>query len=295
MTQKNILLSVVVVLVLLVGFNIYRGHHLNKTVRKDQVAGPHDELPKADQPIAKPDPKDLALIDQYSDQIKKGSNDAMYYYERARIYQKLKQYNSAILDYDVAIKLTPDSANAYFSRGLTYYEESRIKEALSDFDTAVKLNPKDPHILNTRGLVHSDQSEFDQALADFNQALKLDPNYGSALFNRGTVYERQQKYKEALADYDASIKNNKADTDTESPDAVTERLLEAYYRRAIVNLDLNDVNSAMRDVNFVIEHNPKIAKAFKLRSVIYGKTGNTAAAAEDEATSENLNLENLMR
>lgn len=295
MTKKNIILAIVAGLIILVGVNIYRGYHVNKPVIKNQVAVKNDELPKADQPIDKPDPKDLALIDQYTDQIKKGGDDATYYYERARVYQKLKQYSSAILDYSVAIKLTPDSANAYFSRGLAYYEQSRLKEAISDFDQAIQLNPKDPHSLNTRGLARIDQRDFDQALADFNKALTIEPNYGSALFNRGTIYERQKKYKEALADYDEAIKNNKPDTDSENPDAVTQRLLEAYYRRAVVNLDLNDLNSAMRDINFVIEHNPKMAKAFKLRSVIYGKTGNTAAAAEDESTSENLNLENLMR
>lgn len=297
MNKNKLIIYIVAAVLILIIVNIYRGYHSSKP---NKSAHPTDTsnsgIPKSTQAHKSTiDPKDEALIKHYTEELTKDTDRAMNYYQRALVYQKIKQYNLAILDYNNAIKLTPESSNAYFNRGLTYYQAMQLDAALDDFTQALTINPKDMHIYNARGLVYSDQGEFDKALDDFNQALILDPSYASAMFNRATIYERKQKYQDALADYDNAIKNNKAELENEDPEAIKARLIEAYYRRGIINLALNDLNAAMRDVNFVIENNPNLAKAFKLRATIYGKQGNTGAASSDEATAENLNIEGLMR
>jgi len=297
LNKKNLMIYAVIGIAVLVTVNIFRGHSFssNKTTHPETKKS---ELPKADEKSPDEfaiDQRDKELIQHYTEELKKGTDDASNFYQRALIYQKTKQYNFAIQDFTQAIKITPDSANAYFSRGLTYFAAKQFDDAIADFSKAISLKPDDMHIYNARGLVYAEQANSENALSDLSQALTLDPTYASACFNRGAVYERQQKYKEALADYDCAVNNNKAETENEDPKAVSDRLIEAYYRRAIINLELADLNAAMRDVNYAIEHNPKLAKAFKLRATIYGKQGNTGAAASDEATADNLGLENLMR
>ena len=299
---KKLVYIIAAVVICLVAFNMVRSHYSNQphkiapepqvdtTVHKSEALKPEETL----NPAAH-DPKNLELVQHYTDEINKVSTDATNYYLRALTYHKMQQYSAAIQDFDAAIKITPGSANAFFGRGLTYYAQKAFDKAADDFSQAIKLTPKDPHIYNARGVVYVDQNKADLAISDFNQAITIDPTYGSAYFNRGTAYEQQKNSKLALESYSKAIENNKAEVDQEDPAAVTHRLIEAYYRRAIVELDLNDANAALKDINLVIEQDPKSGKAFKLRSAINEKLGNTAAAISDQSTADTLSIESMMK
>ncbi|MDE0086865.1 MAG: tetratricopeptide repeat protein, partial [Candidatus Poribacteria bacterium] len=51
----------------------------------------------------------------------------------------LGQYESAIMDFDTAIRLDPDHANAYFIRGGGKMVLGETREAKQDWKTALKL------------------------------------------------------------------------------------------------------------------------------------------------------------
>lgn len=238
---------------------------------------------------------DSDLISMYNSQILKNPRDGNSYYQLGLIYQKKGQYNAAIDNYTRAISVAPDSANALYNRGLCYEKRLEHDNAIKDYDAAIKIKGDDPRIYNARGLAQVEKKNLVAAESDYQKAITIDPGYSQAYFNRGTLYERQKKYKEAVEEYSKAIEFNKPDNDpTNDVDEIT-RKLESYYRRSMMYLALNQTDTALKDVNYVIQEDPQNPKAYRLRAAIYSKTGNSGAAATDEVTAQNLGLENMLQ
>ena len=53
-------------------------------------------------------------------------------------------FESAIADYDEAIRLDPKFAKSYYNRGVAREKKSNLVEALSDFEAYAQLVPSDP-------------------------------------------------------------------------------------------------------------------------------------------------------
>ena len=64
------------------------------------------------------------------------------YNNRGIVRYDLKDYTSAILDYDKAIELSPKDGDAYFNRGLCKYMLKDYKGAISNLKKAIKLKQK---------------------------------------------------------------------------------------------------------------------------------------------------------
>jgi len=71
-------------------------------------------------------------------------NLTIVYYNRGTAYAKMGQYDRAIDDFDMAIKLNPRDASAYYyyNRRLAYEKLGREK-AIADFQEAIELRPGD--------------------------------------------------------------------------------------------------------------------------------------------------------
>jgi len=61
------------------------------------------------------------------------------YYDRARCYENLKDYDKAILDYSNILKLDPDADEAYLLRGQCKAAQGRWQAAIDDYDLSIKL------------------------------------------------------------------------------------------------------------------------------------------------------------
>jgi tetratricopeptide (TPR) repeat protein len=60
---------------------------------------------------------------------------------RAAAYDRLQQYDRAIADYDVALRLDPTQADAFNHRGEVWRKKGDRPRALADFGAAIRLNP----------------------------------------------------------------------------------------------------------------------------------------------------------
>ena len=61
------------------------------------------------------------------------------YDSRGNNYNKLKNYQLAIEDFNKAIQLAPNNANAYNNRGLAYFMHGNNKQGCSDVQKACSL------------------------------------------------------------------------------------------------------------------------------------------------------------
>ncbi|SPR06666.1 TPR repeat-containing protein 08 [Orientia tsutsugamushi str. Gilliam] len=62
------------------------------------------------------------------------------YFNKWNSFFKLRKYQEAIKNYDVAIKCNPYSAEAYNSKGIALYELGRQQEAMESCNMAIKYD-----------------------------------------------------------------------------------------------------------------------------------------------------------
>jgi tetratricopeptide (TPR) repeat protein len=128
-------------------------------------------------------------IDYITGQIRANPGDWAKYVWRANVWLKRKEFDTAIADYNEAIRLNPGSAGvAYQGRGRAWRDKKDYDKAIADCNEAIRLDPGYAHAYNGRGNAWSAKKDYDKAIADYNEAIRLDPGYVHAYFNRGVAF-----------------------------------------------------------------------------------------------------------
>ena len=73
--------------------------------------------------------------------------------------------------------LAIDSANvhAFHNRGISYDKLGEFEKAIVDFDTVIAMEPTNSVAYFNRGSTYDSMGMHDHAVADFGRALELDP------------------------------------------------------------------------------------------------------------------------
>jgi tetratricopeptide (TPR) repeat protein len=103
------------------------------------------------------------------------------------------------------ILLDPQNDGAFVNRGIAYRHHGDIESAIRDYDEAIRLNPRAADAFNNRGNAFRDREQFERAMADYDEALRLDPDYAHAYNNRGVIFLETGDLDRALADFDKAI------------------------------------------------------------------------------------------
>jgi tetratricopeptide (TPR) repeat protein len=69
--------------------------------------------------------------------------EAMSHHQRGMALYELKNYDSALDDFNAAIRLTPDDAVLHNWRGLVYEAKGDSTRAIADYDAVLRVNPND--------------------------------------------------------------------------------------------------------------------------------------------------------
>jgi tetratricopeptide (TPR) repeat protein len=104
--------------------------------------------------------------------------------QRGIAYSDKKDYESAIADYNEAIRLNPQDAKAFYDRGNAWRGKGDLNHAIADYAEAIRLDPNHTNSYNNRGSLWNAKGDPDRAIADLNEAIRLDPNYANPYNNR---------------------------------------------------------------------------------------------------------------
>lgn len=180
-----------------------------------------------------------------------------------------KDYNSALEDMNVAIRLQPKFAGLYINRAFLRYNLDDYFGAMADYDYALQLEPLNQTALFNRGLLLTEVSANDRALDDFTRVIELDPDDYRALYNRALIYRNKGDYRAGIADIDRVI-----DAFPDFPGG--------YYMRSELKRQLNDLRGAERDYNRAIA----LAKAAQPVKTEEGQAAAAGEAKEDDIPAE---------
>lgn len=142
--------------------------------------------------------------------VNQNSSVARGYSARSVIFRMLKQYQDAVNDLSLAIKLEPTDSLYYFKRGDLYQNifSGKSDAALSDFNKAINLGFNNYEVFKSRGDIFKSQNKFKQAEEDYNKAIVLmkEKEGVAEIYRlRAQVYAAMEQYDMALTDYDKAI------------------------------------------------------------------------------------------
>ena len=207
--------------------------------------------------------------------VRPGTLSAEDYILRGNAYFKVGEYDNAVKEYSVAIRMMPAGAGPYVNRGVAYGAKGDDGRAIEDYDEAIKVDSRAIFAYNNRGIWYFHKGENNRAIEDFNKAIQVAPRYANAYSNRGNVYLRKGEYDRSIHDYDAAI-------------SLAPSKPFAYSSRALAHALIGNAHEAQQDATKAIEILRKgiaahdvLGSAYACRSVAHAVLGNQAEAQRD--------------
>lgn len=207
---------------------------------------------------------------------------AFAYQMRGFAYRIKRQFDTAIADLDLGIRLYPSESRLFLGRGRAHWAKGEKEQALSDFDLAVSVEPLSFGTYQLRANFYFDEGQRDRALVDADSALRVakpedqsdayimrcrfllalgriqdglrdcekalfkKPQNSVALNYRAYAYLKLGRHQRAVQDYDAALKVNAG-----SPSSL--------YGRGMAKLKLEDATGEA-DINAAKAIEPGIAE-----------------------------------
>ena len=149
---------------------------------------------------------DLAL-DSFSNYILTNPQDtsAYSYILRGKMKYELGDFNGAVEDYDMAVKLKPLEEKYQYYRFIALNDSGHFREALKAVDRLIEINPSFYGYYFYKGRLFQEMNQHDSAIFMFNIAIIKNYSNPDSYFYRALAFEQLGDLSKALEDYNTSI------------------------------------------------------------------------------------------
>lgn len=128
--------------------------------------------------------------------------------DRAWIHMTRGDYDAALQDLNRTASQTTawlPAAVAYYYRGFAYLRLKDYAKAVSDLNEAIRRQPNNADYYLARGEAQQAQESYDAALRDFDEFSRRAPKDPRGLLARAVIFETTGKLQDALAALDSAI------------------------------------------------------------------------------------------
>ncbi len=195
-------------------------------------------------------------VDRNLDEIISDIDKAIQYYSSGK---EKSFYSSNAIKYSIRAKI--------------YKEKGNYQQAMKDLEVAIKLDPSD--VIDSGGIDPEKQPEFSGmwSKSDFDEIIKRYPkDYRGYLF-RGVYYDFFTKFQFTKKEsYEKSIKDYKRAISLNPQSALVHYLLgNVYYKRSLFLFpkDMKDYGRATEALTKAIRLNHEYGEAYKLRAAVH--------------------------
>jgi len=115
--------------------------------------------------------------------VAKDKNQIAVLSRLADSYDKARQFDKAMENYQKVVALNPSDANVHNAMGSVYAEMGKIPEAQAEFQKSAQLDPANAaRAYYNLGAIMTNSGKLDEAAAAFKKATEVDPKYADAYF-----------------------------------------------------------------------------------------------------------------
>ncbi|HEY2155228.1 MAG TPA: tetratricopeptide repeat protein [Isosphaeraceae bacterium] len=115
-------------------------------------------------------------------------------------------FDRAIAEYSIAIKVDPSRTESYVKRGLAWSQKGDYARAIADFDRALQVDPALAAAYDNRGIVLAARGDHEAAIADFDAASGLCPTDVAPMLHRGLSLAKLGETDRAADDFRLVLK-----------------------------------------------------------------------------------------
>jgi tetratricopeptide (TPR) repeat protein len=210
-------------------------------------------------------------INCYTKVIEIDPADVKAYYVLGWAYQQKGQIDSAIENYNEAIKLCTNNislSNTLFSRGGAYLQETNLDKAINDFSKVISLTPDFVDAYIVRAYARSLRSDDDGVIADCNSAIKINPELTMAYLYRSIAFVNKHDLNKVIADCSKIIQ-------------LDPNIVQAYVNRGASYAEKKDFDLAIKDFNKAIQLKPQSASLLASRGMVSFQQGDYNSGIQD--------------
>ena len=214
-------------------------------------------------------------IGAYGEYIKAFPDDVRAYKNSAIVYQRQKDYENAIKNYEKVVAMGGDKDEMVLTElAACYHLQKDYKNAITYYDKALELAPNNVEILTNKAIALHADNRFADAIGLYEEVLKtkdselVQNNLTDALVSQGNVELGNKNYEEAVKNYIKAISRGTKDSDAYYGLARAYRALEEndkateFYEKAI---SMNPGNTKYSEdfAEFIADINKASAVAFE--------------------------------
>ncbi len=145
-------------------------------------------------------------IESYSRAIEMFPKFVAAYVNRSVAYEELGRYEDALADLGTLIGLNPGAAAAYHTRRARVYQRiPDFDQAIEEYSLAISFDPSDPDNFIERAYVYLLIDKEDLAIQDYSTALRLNPGDYKVAEYVGDYYYDHKLYERALYYYELFV------------------------------------------------------------------------------------------
>jgi len=210
---------------------------------------------------------------------------AIFYEQRARALQYLKEYNGALKDINRAIEMNAHESSFYYRKSRILSDKKMMPESLVNIEIADQLSPNDKRTIKYKkwiaaqfisvGYKKRKAGDINGALEDYNFALRANPDDGSSYYWRAQVLVDAKDLKSAYRDLKRSIQLDPNNFD-------------AYHLMDWVLAQSSGWDEVIDYWGKYIALNPKSDKAYLERGGAYFRKGDVVSAVADAKKAADL-------
>ena len=225
--------------------------------------------------------KDEEALEDFNTAIKLNPTDSASFNNRGVVKRKLNYNVGALSDFSIAIKINPEDITAFANRGRLKKRYFDSEGAEEDFKSAIAIAEESPILVKQIELKNNIE-KLERKVQEKDTILR-DSKISSDNIQKISYRKTEDANNIKTAAVKASLlkvepkstksevlpqPNIKEEPKIETKPVINPQLAECYYIRALQKYILQNRESALKDLNMAIQHNPNYADAYYYRAAI---------------------------
>lgn len=163
----------------------------------------------------------------------------------------LERHDEEMEAYDQALKIDGDFTEAWLNKGATLHKLERFEEAIECYDHVLKKSPKNAEVLNNKAMALKALGDTKKALTFYSRAVEADSDFVEARLNKVLLLHDLGKKKDAVKELDKALEKRPGN-------------VKMWFFKGSIHLDLKHKKQAVVAFEKVLELDPEFEDGKKM-------------------------------